>query len=175
MHESQSQSQSFSWLQYEPPSAPVDIKMESYSDSSHSLLSPLTSPLTTPSTPHSTLPPSIPRRRSTNSLTGSKRVRPYPSLPRENRFRSEDSGKMATIPAYETWSPSGSKGGKSNQPAERRSSDGDQLSYPLNHAFAPVGGFNLHMLVILIIITSILLWVGLPIVRDTDQGPPTPI
>lgn len=107
------ESQTLSWLPYIPP---ADIKVEPPAE--FSLLSPPTSPFPSPSFTTTSL-----CRRRSSSFASPKRVRPYPSLPRERRSRVEDSEKMATGPPYGNWSKAGSSSGRLT---ERRSSDGDQ-------------------------------------------------
>ncbi|KAJ7749313.1 hypothetical protein DFH07DRAFT_923213 [Mycena maculata] len=113
----------FQWTQYSSHGRP-DIKVESVPEP-FSLLSP-------PSSPSLPLTSSSHRRRSTGSRSTSspKRVRPYPSLPRENRSRINES-EMATTPAY--WvSSTNARGGSSRATNnDRRASEGgQQLMYP---------------------------------------------
>lgn len=81
-------------------------------------------------------------------------------------------------PSYGTWSPSGIKagGGKSNHPADRRSSEDD--AYSLSNTFAPVSlllsrlfqGHNVDL-----VVTSIPLLAVHPGVRITGHRRPVPV
>lgn len=140
--------QTFNWLQYVPPTRAIDIKVEpSTSDSPVlSLLSPPSSPPFPRSVPSPTAPFTSPsassRRRSfTSSLTGPKRIKPYPIPVRESRNRA-DSGDMS-VPPYGNWSSAGVRGGnpKVHYTAERRSSDSDEASsFTLSNTFSPTVG-----------------------------------
>jgi hypothetical protein len=146
----------FNWLQYiPPPTRAIDIKVEpSASDSP--VLS-LQSPPSSPPFPRSVPSPPVPftssntsnRRRSfTSSLTGPKRIKPYPAPQRESRSRADE----MSAPPYGSWSSSGGRGvnPKGHYPGERRSSDSDESSFTLSTTFSPTvsclfsGDLNCH-------------------------------
>jgi hypothetical protein len=137
--------QSYNWM-HTPPGRPVDIKIEPpQSESTFSLLSPPSSPSFTRSVPNfPSVNISAPlRRRSNTTIASPRRVRPYPSLTHEHRFRGEDSGKMAHS-SFGNWS---SRTGRSLNPGERRSSDGDQLNpYALSQPYESVSHLCLSFL-----------------------------
>jgi len=123
----------FNWLRFVIPDEKTDgIKKEIAEPTS-----PLLSPPITPSKPtvSVTNSPSSFHPGSTSALTGIKRLRPYPS------YHEEELSIMST-PVYGTWPNSGMRGGTrshSHQPAERRSSDGDEHDpYTLSHPFMNV-------------------------------------
>lgn len=122
----------FNWLRFVVPDEKTDGIKKEIAEPTSSLLSP---PIT-PSKPtvSVTSSPSSFHSGSTSSLTGIKQLRPYHS------YHEEALNIMSTAtPVYGTWPNSGMRGGTrthSHQPAERRSSDGDEHNtYTLSHPF----------------------------------------
>jgi hypothetical protein len=130
----------FNWLRFVIPDEKTDgIKKEIAEPTS-----PLLSPPITPSKPtvSVTSSPSSFHTGSTSSLAGIKRLRPYPP------HHEEALSIMSTAtPVYGTWPHSSMRGGTrshSHQPAERRSSDGDEHNpYALSHPFLNVSRHSL--------------------------------
>ena len=135
----------FNWLRFVIPDEKTDGIKKEIAEATSSLLSP---PIT-PSKPtvSATSSPSSFHSGSTSSLAGIKRLRPYPS------YHEEALNIMSTTtPVYGTWPNSGMRGGTrthSHQPAERRSSDGDEHNpYTLSHPFMNVSRHSLIYLTI---------------------------
>lgn len=127
----------FNWLQFVIPNEKTDGIKKEIAEPTSPLLSPPTTP-SKPTVPVTSSPSSFPA-----SLTGTKRLRPYSS------YHEEALSIMSTAaPHYGTWPNSGMRGGTrshSNQPAERRSSDGDEHNpYTLSHPFMNVSRHSVN-------------------------------